>query len=146
MKIYTVGIDMDGVLADFDSAIKSGVKKDPPEMFRKGFFRKLKPIPGAKVAINQLIKLPHLKLYIASKPSTKNLWSTIEKYQWIEEHFPRLLNRIFLACDKHFLRMDYLIDDDLKRWGKFPGTFLHFDRKQPILSWIKISQHLHFPK
>jgi len=106
-----VFIDMDGVIADFDGALALPVR-DPPEMFIKGFFRNLKVMPGAINAVNQLLTMEHLKLYIGSKPSTDNLHSSMEKYEWIAEHFPPLLKRIVLVCDKSLLRGDYLIDDD----------------------------------
>ena len=93
MKL-TVFIDMDGVLADFDSQIDPSYKfNDPPEMFTEGFYRKLPVMDGAKEAITSMLSNPRLDLYIASKPTVKNLHSTIEKYQWIQEHFPELLKK-----------------------------------------------------
>ena len=133
-----VYLDMDGPLANFDKAIegaKLNAEGDPVCMFEKGFFRNLEVTPGAKHAVD-IISGMDCELYIASKPSTKNLWSATEKYQWIEEHFPTLLRRIFLTCDKGFLKGDLLIDDDAKRWRKgFQGTFVEFDVRKPIESW-----------
>lgn len=129
--------DMDGVLANF----RKGVGRDdygfnPPEMFVKGFFRNLEPMPGAKEAMAALLKMDHIKVYILSKPTTKNLHCASEKYEWINEHFPQLLKRMFLACDKSHLNGDYLIDDDASRWGKtFRGKFLHFDEHHPEECW-----------
>ena len=128
---------MDGVIADFDKAVGGpGYKRNPPEMFKKGFFRKLHIVPGARKAVNRLLKYRGLEVHILTKPSTKNLNSTIEKYLWIEEHFPKLLKRMFLAHDKGHFNGDFLIDDDKKAWGKkFSGVFLHFDRFNPEKSW-----------
>lgn len=148
MKI--VFIDMDGVLANFDQQIyemrraPGPYESDPPEMCRPGFFRSLPVMPGAVEAIEQLWKLDEkkAKFYIASKHTTKNAYCAAEKLMWVEYHFPMLFKRVFLACDKKLLRGDYLIDDDKKRWGDFPGEFVHFQREVPVLSWKMIVQKL----
>lgn len=137
-----VFLDLDGVLADFDGAVANPVW-DPPEMFVPGFFRNLKVMPGAHEAVSKLLANPGLDVYIGSKPSTKNFWSSIEKYEWVSEHFPKLLRRIVLVCDKSLLRGDVLVDDDKERWGhKFKGTFIHFDRKNPQWSWNEVVKQL----
>lgn len=139
---FIIYVDLDGVLADFDRAIGRlpGEKyiDDPPQMYEQGFFRSLQVIPGAKEFVAELEKFENLELFIASKPVTKHeaFYSTIEKYQWVQEHFPSLVRKIFLVCDKGHLRGDYLIDDDLGRWGeKFRGHFLHFNTEKPEESW-----------
>jgi 5'(3')-deoxyribonucleotidase len=142
VRKLTVFLDLDGVLADFEGSLKE-IVKDPPEMFVKGFFRNLEPHKGAKEFVDWALKQSHFKLYIATKPSTKNLWSTIEKYKWVQEHFPYLLKRIMLTCDKGLLLGDILVDDDIKQWGKkFKGEFFHFDKDDPKKSWIKLTERL----
>lgn len=136
-----VFVDMDGVLADFDGDVKIHIK-DPPEMFVPGFFRNLKVLSGAHEAVAELLSLPHLEVYIGSKPTSGNLSSATEKFEWVARHFPRLLKRIVLVCDKRLLHGDYLIDDD-KRWqGSFKGKFLHFDKNKPEESWKVILERL----
>lgn len=134
---------MDGVLADFDKAIGNFGDKwkyieNPPEMFIRGFFRSLEIVPGAKEAVRQLLCMPSLDVYVLTKPTTKNLWCATEKYQWINEHFPELLRKMFLACDKSFLKGDYLIDDDDKWEEGFEGTFLHFNRRKAEYNWCEM--------
>jgi len=139
-KKIIVGIDMDGVLANFDKGVgRPGHEQDPPEMFVPGFFRNLEVMPGAREAITELLKNENLKLYICSKPTTKALNCASEKYEWINEHFPELLKRMNLMADKELFAGDYLIDDDYHRWGrKFSGYFIHFDLNQPEQSWQNI--------
>jgi 5'(3')-deoxyribonucleotidase len=135
-----VYLDMDGVIADFWGGVgRPNPEWNPPEMYVKGFFRKLEVMPGAKKAVAELLANPNLDVYIASKPDSKNLDSATEKFEWIREHFPALLKKIFLTCDKGHLNGHYLIDDNIEEWGpKFKGTFLHFDEHNPIESWHKI--------
>jgi len=138
MTKQIVFVDMDGVLADFDGAISKAMV-DPPEMFVPGFYKNLKVMPGAYRGIAELLSLEHISLYVGSKPTTGNLFSTIEKYEWIAVNFPRLLKRIVLVCDKSLLRGDFLIDDDKDRWAhKFKGEFIHFDRLNSANSWKNI--------
>lgn len=144
MKKKILYLDMDGVLADFDKGVgRHNFKKDPPEMFVKGFFRKLELMPGAKNAVNTLLKYKKLDIYILTKPTTKNLNCATEKFQWIEEHFPQLLKKIFIACDKGHFRGNFLIDDDAEAWeDKFKGTFLHFDKYNSEECWAKMLKRL----
>jgi 5'(3')-deoxyribonucleotidase len=137
MKI--VYLDMDGPLTDWKRAIGRPFLKnsDPPEMFQRGFFRNLPVTEGAHAAVFALLKNPKVDLYIATKPTIKNsLWSTIEKYEWIQEHFPPLLDKMFVVCDKGHLNGHILVDDDAEKWGKkFSGLFIHFVEETPIWSW-----------
>ena len=131
-KKLIVFLDMDGVLADWNGALKE-IVDDPPEMYEKGFFRNLKPNPGAKEAVAKLLADESLDVYIGSKPTTdKNVHCASEKVEWILEHFPALISKMTLVCDKSLLRGDVLIDDDYDRWaGKFQGEFFHFDQENP---------------
>lgn len=137
---------MDGVLADFWGGIGRQRKPnewDPPEMFMPGFYRNLPLMPGAKEGLNALIANPGLDVFIASKPTTKNLHSATEKFEWIADRFPSLLKKIFLTCDKGHLIGDYLIDDDKDRWAHlFPGEFIHFDENNSIVAWDRIVRYM----
>lgn len=126
---------MDGVLADFHAvAGEVEIHETPTEMLKEGFYRNLPVMEGAKEAVEELMKLGDV--YIASKPTTKNFSCATEKYEWINEHFPQLIKKVFLTCDKTLLKGDFLIDDDI-RWNEFDGNFLWFDRKNP-LRWEQI--------
>lgn len=135
-----VYLDMDGVLANFWLGVgRPDAEWNPPEMYVKGFFRNLPVMEGAKEAVAQLLANPNLDVYIASKPDSINMHSATEKFEWINEHFPALIKKIFLTCDKGHLNGDFLIDDDEDRWKKkFRGTFLVFDEHKPIESWDRI--------
>ena len=135
---------MDGVLADFKAGVgRPDHEWDPPEMFVQGFFRNLPLMAGAKEGVEALLKHSYIDLYIATKPTTKNLFCATEKFQWIEEHFPELLKKMHVTCDKGQLRGDYLIDDDKDQWGeKFPGSFIHFKERDPLVAWKEILEYM----
>lgn len=135
-------LDMDGVLADFDGSIVNHIE-DPPEMFVPGFFRNLAVMPGAKEAVTRIMADERFDVYIGSKVTSKATNCATEKMEWIAEHFPSLLKRMMLVCDKRLLRGDILIDDDLERWGHvFNGKFIHFDRKNSAESWKWVIEYL----
>lgn len=134
---------MDGVLADFDGAITSGIEVDPPEMFVPGFFRGLKVHEGAKEAVPKIMSDKRYEVFIGSKTTSKNTLCATEKMDWIQEHFPALKKRMVLVCDKKLLRGDILIDDDFERWSKkFVGQFIHFDKFNPKQSWANVLEVL----
>lgn len=136
--IFKIGIDMDGVLADFDGACSEPRDEngDPPEMFRVGFYRNLRVLPGARWAITELLKLPELDLNIATKPTTKTDYCASEKIGWLREHFPELVRKTHIVTDKLNLKFNFLIDDD-RRWEAFPG-FIHFNRHSPVSEWVSL--------
>ena len=142
MKKKIIYIDMDGVLANFKSGVgRVDHERDPPEMFKEGFFRNLPVMPGAKEAVAALMRMKHFDVYIATKPTTKTLFCPTEKFQWLQEHFPALVKKVFLVCDKGHLNGDYLIDDDFDQWGdRFKGEFLHFEESNPEECWKELVQ------
>jgi 5'(3')-deoxyribonucleotidase len=75
--------------------------------------------------------------------TSKALNCASEKMEWIQEHFPALLRRMCLVCDKKLLRGHVLVDDDAALWKKkFKGKFIHFDRNNPADSWRAVVEEL----
>src|ERR1700677_632923 len=137
-----VFFDLDGGLAHFIGGLKE-IIRDPPEMFEKDFFLNLEPTEGSKDFMDWALDQPYLRIYIASKPSILNMWSTIEKYQWVNKHFYRLIWSVNLVCDKELLRGDLLVDDEHETWGhKFKGDFFHFDNKNTKESFEKLKVYI----
>lgn len=140
-----VYLDMDGVLADFDGACTSGYtffENKPVEMLVAGFYRNLKVMPGAREAVTKLLADDRYDVWIGTKPSTNNLYCATEKMLWIQEHFPELIRKTMIVCDKGLLRGDYLIDDDVKWGGRFKGKMFLFQNKNPKKAWEKVLQDL----
>lgn len=143
MSKKIVFLDLDGVLADFDAAaVDQNGSKDLSKMFVKGFFRSLPIKEGAKEAVDRLRQYQGIQLCIGSKPVKTNLWSTIEKYEWVQEHFPFLLPNVTLTFNKGLLLGDFLVDDDSIWKELFRGEFILFDRERPHESWDVVLNRL----
>jgi 5'-nucleotidase len=149
IKRKTIGIDMDGVLADTEAQWISWYEKetgivltkkelegkqehdDLPHFksFRKylyepGFFRTLPVMEGAIEAVKELSK--DFNIYIVSAAMEFPL-SLYEKHQWLAEHFPFISWKNIIFCgDKSIIDVDYLIDDHCKNLDYCKGKPLMF--------------------
>lgn len=136
MRKKIVYIDMDGVLVNFDYAIKDFFKKYPhlEERYKnnpdhiQGLFRNPPPIEGAIEAVNKLAESGKYELFIATSAPWGNPMSSMDKRFWIEEHFGNLFHKkMFVTHRKDLLMGDYLIDDRVKNGaGEFSGELLRF--------------------
>lgn len=129
-------IDIDGVLADFDSYLLKEIKKRLPEieipekrdkLLRKnfspeeknkidqicneeGFFLNLKEIEGSIEGVKELAKKHDV--FFCSSPLTKNINSVKEKQLWVKEKFgEEWIRKMIIAKDKTIIKGDILIDD-----------------------------------
>jgi 5'(3')-deoxyribonucleotidase len=131
LRIY---IDMDGVLADFDSAAKK-LKENFPDELGNNIkpdevldFSTFTPMPGAIDAVAALIDMGH-DVYIATTPPWNNKDAWGQKGRWVEEHLPLLKRKMFLTHRKDLLKGDILIDDTTYRGQRdFEGEFMHFGK------------------
>jgi 5'(3')-deoxyribonucleotidase len=145
----TIAIDMDGVLADFETQLIIWYEKDYgikvtresfiglPEsealphkgavldfILTPGFFRTLTVIEGAVDAVIKLME--HYEVYIVSAAMEFPL-SLNEKYDWLQEHFPFITWRNIIFCgDKSIVNTDYMIDDHPKNLDHFKGKTIMF--------------------
>lgn len=150
-------IDIDGPMADFDKAIGKDIghprrgskEEDLPEMFEPGFFRNLPVTEGAKKYIKALYDCPHFEIGICSKPVARannpKFYSASEKFEWVYEHFPYLIESVTLTHCKSNSSGDILIDDDEKWCKLFPGAVFLFDIQNPNKSWEHIAETLLSP-
>ena len=131
-------VDMDGVLADFDTHFfnltqefswpegytpvdqqhrfasdhlpKSQKWEAQKVAHQQGFFRDLPPIEGAVEGLQSLAELA--TVWIVSKPLQANPFCRDEKAQWLDHHIgPRWSDRLILAPDKSLIRGNILLDD-----------------------------------
>lgn len=125
-------IDMDGVLCDFEGAVKRDKKANPDIAYPQsveGFYRGLKPINGALEAMETLLNSEFFDAYILTAPSLYNPLSYTEKRLWVEDHLGfEWVKRLIISPDKSLLTGDILIDDHIQGRGqdKFRGQLIHF--------------------
>lgn len=148
----TVLVDMDSILADFYFGILEAYKaetgleapvdclkdwnsvlpngKDTDSYFKQpGFFRNLKPIPGAIDGVRALKEAGHDVLICTACIITDGPG---EKYEWLSEHMPWFDRRqVIFAKRKELVMADLLIDDH----GANAAAFL---RRQPSSAVIGI--------
>lgn len=135
-------IDMDGVIADFDKAVRC---IEPTLCTKEGksyeeraamvdkvcesnplIFHFLEPIDGAIEAVNKLFDL--YEVYFLSTPMWNVPDSFTGKRIWLEKHFGEAAKkRLILTHRKDLCIGDYLIDDRLRHGvTEFKGMHIHF--------------------
>ncbi len=133
-------IDMDGVIADFDQEFLRKwrerhpekpyipleerttfyVKDSYPEALRsfiaeilleESFFRGMIPVPGAKEALEEMVR-KGFEVFICTSPLSTYGNCVLAKYEWVEEYLgTSWVNKIILTKDKTIVKADFLIDD-----------------------------------
>ncbi len=145
MKKPILYLDMDQVLVDFNSSsmIPDNEKEvyNHDAIYKKGFFINLRPMAGALLFVQNLIKANLFDIQILTQPVAGNVDSYVEKAMWVEKYLPQLTNKINMSQNKLLFRGDILIDDNSK-WSEFEGKFILFDYKNPELAFKQIERLL----
>jgi len=126
-------VDLDGVVADFMSAVNTHPKKDT-HLYKEHpdtiphIFRNLKPISGAINAVNILLKSSLYDVYFLSTAPWGNPSAWTDKRLWLEDRFGDKINRkLILTHRKDLVKGDILIDDRPNNGAKdFEGEWIHF--------------------
>ena len=126
-------IDLDGVVADFVSAMNTHPKKEispydeHPDTIPH-IFRDLKPIKGAIKAVNILLDATNYNVYFLSTAPWDNPSAWTDKRLWLEEKFGEKINRkLILTHRKDLVKGDILIDDRPNNGAKdFEGELIKF--------------------
>lgn len=139
-------IDLDNTLADYVGMAKEqGL--DLSEAKRvEGFFRILKPMPGAIESYNKLAE--HFDVYILSTAPWSNPHSLYEKILWVKQYLPTAYKNVIFSHHKDLNRGDYLIDDSLKNGAQdFHGQHIQihspaFPTWDDVLSYISKQENI----
>ena len=125
-RIY---VDMDGVVADFERAMKENELTAKELKVIPNAYRTLQPIPGAIEGINELLDMGIFVMMLTKIPS-ENPFSATEKILWLYEHLPRMEDHIIISPDKGCVgtKRDTLVDDH-PEWANahnFEGRIIKF--------------------
>ena len=135
-----VYIDLDNTLADY-LGMCSEMGLDPKEgKHREGFFRALKPMPGAIDAYTQLCQ--YFDVYILSTAPWSNPHSLCEKVEWVKEYLPGAYKNVIFSHHKDLNRGDYLIDDSEKNGAKeFHGRHIKIHSEE-FPTWSSVKRYI----
>ena len=153
-------IDIDGVLADFDTALRIEAARQGlsipwiPFQDRKHFFlrddypvdvrprierltqskwlyRGMPPLDGARSALLAMLDLGHnVRLCTSMPPGAPHLLE--EKFLWVDRHLgDEFISRIVVSSDKTWIHGDVLIDDNPHVTGSQRPTWNHILFDQP---------------
>lgn len=141
-RMQTLLIDIDGVIADFNSQYILYKKAYPMVEYPQsmpGFFLSLKPIEDAVKTIKELTLF--FDVYFLTRPSYHNPSCYLEKRVWIEEYFGlEFCKKLMIVYDKSMVDGDYLIDDNIHEG--FKGKHLHYGTDEEFLNWKDTKKYL----
>ncbi len=147
----TILVDMDGVIALFDSNVEKHCKilGVTPEEFKDKkmyrnipeFYLELELMPDAKESI--MILDSKYDIIFVSAPSWNNIESFSAKRVWVEKHFGEWSHkRMDLSFHKGHYIGHYLIDDRTKYGaGEFIGEHIMFGT-EPFMTWKEVTNYL----
>jgi 5'(3')-deoxyribonucleotidase len=85
---------------------------------KPGFFRDLKVMPRAVEVVKELCQ--KYDVYVVSA-AMEFRHSLIDKYDWLEEHFPFVDWRHIVFCGYKIVDVDIMIDDRIRNFTGFKG-------------------------
>ena len=138
--------DMDGVIVDFDSALKlqseETLKKyEGREDEIPGLFGQMQPMQGAIEAIRKLNEIYDCYILSTAPWGNPSAWS--DKVIWITRYLDDVFHKkmVITHC-KHLCKGDILIDDRDKHGVRdFEGEWIHFGSER-FPDWDSVLDYL----
>jgi 5'(3')-deoxyribonucleotidase len=138
--------DMDGVIVDFDSALKLQSEETLKEYEGRedeipGLFGQMQPMPGALEAVRKLNE--RYDCYILSTAPWGNPSAWSDKVIWITRYLDDVFHKkmVITHC-KHICKGDILIDDRDKHGVRdFEGEWIHFGSER-FPDWDSVLDYL----
>lgn len=141
-------IDLDGVIADFTSAMNTHELRTTPPYDEHpntipNIFRYLSPLPYSIQAVDTLLNSDNFEVYFLSTAPWNNPSAWTDKRLWLEDHFGvRINRRLILTHRKDLIRGDILIDDRPNNGAdKFHGEWIQFGSEE-FPDWNEILTYL----
>ena len=139
-------LDMDGVIVDFDSALKLQSEETLKEYEGRedeipGLFGQMQPMPGALEAVRKLNE--RYDCYILSTAPWGNPSAWSDKVIWITRYLDDVFHKkmVITHC-KHLCKGDILIDDRDKHGVRnFEGEWIHFGSER-FPDWDSVLDYL----
>ncbi len=126
----TVFLDQDGPLADFEVQCRNAGLLPSQAKMLPGWYEALPVTPGARESVLELLALPRVQVFVATKIPDENVLAATEKLRWLRRHIPELAERVIITPNKACLgtALDILVDDRPHKADAihFPGTFVQF--------------------
>ena len=126
MKKIKIFVDMDATLAEWKKTAKF------EDLYKKDYFKTLKPHFNLIEALNELIKDEKIEVYVLSAYLIDSKYALKEKNIWLDQYFniPKS-NRLFLPCgeNKNIYcdgKFSLLIDDYNLNLNSWKGTKIKF--------------------
>ncbi|WP_417471917.1 5' nucleotidase, NT5C type [Luteimonas mephitis] len=142
----TLYIDMDNVLVDFPSAFSLITQQQHADFADRldevpGIFSKMRPVPGAIEAFQELSGLFDTYLLSTAPWENPSAWS--DKLLWVKEHLGKpAYKRLILSHHKNLNRGDFIIDDRTRNGvDKFDGKHIHFGASE-FPDWPSVVAYL----
>lgn len=150
-------IDMDGVIADFESymhQIAPGIPiGDGPDWEERSkivvracqqnfhLFEKLKPIQDGVSSVMRL--MTYYDVYFLSTPMEAVVESYTDKRKWLDRYFGGLADKKLILTHRKDLAIgDYLVDDSLRNGAaQFTGEHIHFGTED-FPDWKSVTSYL----
>jgi 5'(3')-deoxyribonucleotidase len=137
---------MDGVIVDFDSALKlqseetlKGYEGREDEI--PGLFGRMQPMPGAIEAVRKLNEIYDCYILSTAPWGNPSAWS--DKVIWITRYLDDVFHKkmVITHC-KHLCKGDILIDDRDKHGVRdFEGEWIHFGSER-FPDWDSVLDYL----
>lgn len=149
-----VYVDLDGVVADFDTAKINQGHLDG-DIFKRlpGAYTYLPFMSGAEEAVRLLrLTFGMERVWFLTKPPKNAPYVWAEKALWVQHYLGDIaLHNLIITMDKSHVGTEksILIDDRPHKGGvdRFRGTFIHFDRdwKKALQDLQVVLSNLHTP-
>lgn len=138
--------DMDGVIVDFDSALKLQSEETLKEYEGRedeipGLFGRMQPMPGAIEAVRKLNEIYDCYILSTAPWGNPSAWSY--KVIWITRYLDDVFHKkmVITHC-KHLCKGDILIDDRDKHGVRdFEGEWIHFGSER-FPDWDSVLDYL----